>query len=167
MAYLKIAISILTYTMAAITSPLDTYMYSKSVSVLAKTLGQIALLASSSSSKSVELAYCKIGTSIYSPWSLYETTPFPCLCVILDQENLCNFTPNHRTSLFVGSHFLFVHMHSTFYRKVGLKYTGVKGGGAHASGFAETSVKYFLFKMLKDVGMELPKNGSIYAANRG
>ena len=34
--------------------------------------------------------------------------------------------------LFVGSHFLYVHVHSTFYRKVGLKRTstGVEGGGA-------------------------------------
>ena len=48
-------------------------------------------------------------------------------CVILDQENLRNYTQScviENFSLFVGSHFLHVHVRSTFHRKVGLKRAG-------------------------------------------
>ena len=55
------------------------------------------------------------------------------VCAILDQENLRTFMCNciNREILFVGSDFLYVHVHSTFNREVGLKLVG--GGGAHAN----------------------------------
>ena len=64
------------------------------------------------------------------------------VCVILDQENLGTFMYNckNREILFVGSDFLYVHVHSTFHTKVGLKLVGIEGGGARAStkfGFAQ------------------------------
>lgn len=42
----------------------------------------------------------------------------------------------------IDFHFVFVHMHSTFHRKVGLEHIGVEGGGVHgnAKGLAQWSV---------------------------
>ena len=65
---------------------------------------------SSSSSSSVELAYRKSGTS--TVLGFYTKRLLSLACVILDQENLCNFTHHcisRGFSLFVRSHFLFIH----------------------------------------------------------
>ena len=92
---------------------LDTYTYSTSDSVPAKTLevrnihsyNDLRKLAKphfcSSSSSSIELAYRKSGTSILLDF--YMKRLLSVLCVILDQENLRNFTRKRksRTSLFV------------------------------------------------------------------
>ena len=69
---------------------------------------------------SVELAYCQSGTSTLD--GFYTKRLLSVVCVILDQQNLCNFT---RNSLFVGSYFLNVHAHFTFHRKVRLKRMGL------------------------------------------
>ena len=57
------------------------------------------------------------------------------VCVILDQENLRNFMRNSIIEklpyIYVGSHFLLVHVNSTFHRKVKLNHAEVEGGGAH------------------------------------
>ena len=115
---------------------LDTYTYSTRDSVPAKTLevrkihsyNDLRKLAKphfcSSSSSSIELAYRKSGTSILL--GFYMKRLLSVLCVILDQENPRNFTRKCKSKNFlicstVGSHFLFVHVHSTFHIKVGLK----------------------------------------------
>ena len=46
-----------------------------------------------------------------------------------------------RTSLFVGSHFVFLHVHSTFHRKVGLNHVGVEGGRARENADLQKPVK--------------------------
>ena len=61
-------------------------------------------------SSSVELAYRKSGTS--TVLGFYMKRLLFLACVILDQENLCNFTRNcidRGFSLFLRSHFLFIH----------------------------------------------------------
>ena len=74
--------------------------------------------------------------------------------LIPDKENLCNFMHNY---LFVGSYFLFVHVHSTFHRKLGLKHVEVEVGGACTNRSKQTTCnnKHFSFK---DVRMAVPKN---------
>ena len=47
-----------------------------------------------------------------------------------------------------------MHVHS---RKVELNCTGVEGGGACVNS-KKTSVEHFVIKILKDVGMEVPKS---------
>ena len=57
----------------------------------------------SSSSSSVKLAYRQSGSD-----GFYTKRLLSVACVILDQENLRNFTQN----LFLESHFLYVHVRS-------------------------------------------------------
>ena len=81
----------------------------------------------SSSSSSVELAYHQSGTSNLDG---FYTKRLPSVAYMtLDQENLRNFTQNCKLN-FVGRHFLYMHVHSTFHRKVG---AGVEGDGARAN----------------------------------
>ena len=47
-----------------------------------------------------------------------------------------------------------MHVHS---RKVELNCTGVEGGGACVNS-KKTSVEHFVIKILKDLGMEVPKS---------
>ena len=94
--------------------------------------------SSSSSSNSVELAYRKSGTS--TVLGFYMKRLLSLACVILDQENLRNFTHNciynPKFSLFVGRHFLCGHVHSRFIERWGSsarRSTGVEAGGARVN----------------------------------
>ena len=110
---------------------LDTYTYSRGVFVPAKTLKVRKIHSYNDLRKlikphlkifvhhllsSVELAYRKSGTS--TVLALYMKPLLSLACVILDQENLRNFTRNcieilfvriEIESLFVRIHFLFIH----------------------------------------------------------
>ena len=105
---------------------LDTYMYSTSDSVSAKTLkvrkihsyNDILNLTHTlfgffcSSSSSVELTYRKNGTSTFLDFCMKRLLSLS--CVILDQENLRNlYNPElPYLSIVVGSHFLIVRAHA-------------------------------------------------------
>ena len=126
---------------------LDTYTYSTSDSVPAKTLkvrkihsyndlrnlphplfeSFCSSSSSSSSSNSVELAYRKSGTS--TVLGFYMKRLLSLACVILDQENLDNFTHNCIIANFpylLEAIFCVVTC-ITFHRKVGLKRAQVRG----------------------------------------
>ena len=120
---------------------LDTYTYSTSAFVPTKTLkvrkihsyNDLRKLVKphfcSSSSSSVELAYRQSGTSNLD--GFYTKRLLSVLCVILDQEHLCNFTQtvNRKISLFVGSHFV-----PCFIEGGAQARARVEVGGARASG---------------------------------
>ena len=127
---------------------LDTYTYSTSDSVPAKTLKVRKIhsyndlqnwphtpfwIFCSSSSSSVELAYCKSGTTTLLGFCMKRLLSV--LCVILDQENLRNFTPKCIIENFlicsfvVGSHFL-IGTHAACILGSSAR-AGVEGGGAH------------------------------------
>ena len=83
--------------------------------------------SSSSSSNSVELAYRKSGTS--TVLGFYMKRLLSLACVILDQENLGNFTHNCIIANFpyLSEAIFCVVTCITFHRKVGLKRAQVRG----------------------------------------
>ena len=134
---------------------LDTYTYSTSDSVPAKTLKVRKIhsyndlrnlphppfgyfcSSSSSSSNSVELAYRKSGTS--TVLGFYMKRLLSLTCVILDQENLRNFTHNCIIANFPylsEAIFCVVTCISRFIERWGSsarRSTGVEAGGARAN----------------------------------
>ena len=134
---------------------LDTYTYSTSDSVPAKTLKVRKIhsyndlrnlphplfgffcSSSSSSSNSVELAYRKSGTS--TVLGFYMKRLLSLACVILDQENLRNFTHNCRIANFPylsEAIFCVVTCISRFIERWGSsarRSAGLEAGGARAN----------------------------------
>ena len=126
---------------AAVTILLDTYTYSTSDSEPAKTykvrkihsyndlrkLPHTPFWIFCSSSSSVELAYRKSGTS--TDLGFYMKRLLSLACVILDQENLRNFTQGSVIANFPYLFEAIFYMVTciAFHRKVGLKRTQVRG----------------------------------------